>query len=292
MSLVYDKLPMINRQLICLLLLLFVWITPSVGEQTQGGICDNPLSDQELVKLFKQNTLKQLALEFGDEGIFVYGIEPYVIDEVLLRVEAYAKYPRPGQKELATMRVTGWVSRCLGTTVIRGNTWLADGSLMVPRYAGEKMQGKGLQWGKADAPMRFIVYVDSRCPHCHRLISYARELVESGKVFLDVRQVAYLEDVDAAITDTRLLETSLVLGDAKTVADDAYLELLNGFANETPVNTSGTDYKSAMEIIKTNTSTAKGILRIITVPAVFVQEPEHNHQYRQMGYWEINRIFQ
>ena len=283
---------MINRQLMCLLVSLFTWTVPSASERAHDSICAKPLSDQEVVKIFKQNTLKQLALEFGDAGIFVYDIEPFAIDNVLLRVEAFAKYPRPGQKQLATMRVTGWVSRCQGTTIIRGNTWLADGGLMVPRYAGEKMEGKGLQWGKADAPMRFIVYVDSRCPHCHRLISYARELVESGKVFLDVRQVAYLEDVDAAITDTRLLETSLVLGDAKTVADDAYLELLNGFANETPVNTSGTDYKSAMEIIKTNTSTAKGILRIITVPAVFVQEPEHNHQYRQMGYWEINRIFQ
>lgn len=190
------------------------------------------------------------------------------------------------------MRVTGWVSRCQGATIIRGNTWLADGSLMVPRYAGDKMQGKGLQWGQADAPLRFIVYVDSRCPHCHRLISYAKELVKSGKVFLDVRQVAYLEDVDAAITDTRLLETSLVLGDAKLVADDTYLELLNGFANETPVNASGKDYEVAREIIKINTSTAKELLHIITVPAVFVQEPEHNNQYRQMGYWEINRIFQ
>lgn len=282
---------MINRQLACLLLL-FSWTSLSASEQAPDSICGNPLSDQELVELFKQNTLRQLALEFGDAGIFVYDIEPFAIDNVLLRVEAYAKYPRPGQKELATMRVTGWVSRCQGTTIIRGNTWLADGSLMVSRYAGEKMQGKGLQWGKSDAPMRFIVYVDSRCPHCHRLISYAKELVESGKAFLDVRQVAYLEDVDAAITDTRLLETSLVLGDAKTVADDAYLELLNGFANETPVNASGKDYEAAREIIKTNTSTAKEILHIITVPAVFVQEPEHNSQYRQMGYWEINRIFQ
>ena len=281
-----------RRWLIGLLLIMLGAFPASASEKRQDNFCSQPLSRQTIAELFKQNTLKQLAMEFGDTGLFVYGMEQFSIDDVLVRVEAYAKYPRFGQKELATMRVTGWVSSCQGTTIIRGNTWLADGTLMVPRYAAETLQGKGLHWGKPNAPQRFIVYVDSRCPHCHRLISYAKTLVESGKVFLDIRQVAYLEDVDAAVIDTRFLETGVIAGQDKKITDEQYLELLNGFANETTVDKTSAVYQHARKTISTNTSTAKEILHAITVPAVLIQEPEHNNQYRQMGYWEINRIFQ
>lgn len=281
-----------NLRWLFLLVLLICCHAASASEQQQDVICSQPLSEQKVIETFKRNALKQLALEFGDAGLFVYGLTAFVVDDVLMRVEGYAKYPRPGQKELATMRLTGWVSRCQGTTIVRGNTWLADGALVVARYAGDTLKGVGLHWGKPNAPKRFIVYVDSRCPHCHRLISYAKKLVESGEVFLDVRQVAYLEDADAAITDTRLLETSLVLGNKKMITDNEYLELLNGFANEFAVNKTGAAYKKAQKIIRTNTATAKEILHIITVPAVLVREPDHNNQYRQMGYWEVNRIFQ
>jgi glutaredoxin len=283
---------MISRRIICLCVLLLGCLSVSANEQQREIVCRQALADHDVMRLFKQNTLKQLALEFGGAGLFVYDMQSIAVDDVLVRVEAYAKYPRPGQKELATMRVTGWVSRCQGTTIIRGNTWLADGTLKVARYAAETLKGKGLQWGKADAPQRFIVYVDSRCPHCHRLISYAQKLVESGAVFLDVRQVAYLEDVDAAIIDSRLSETGLVLGGDRKVSDDAYLEYLNGSANENMVEKTGAAYAEAREIIQTNTRTAKELLHVITVPAVLILEPEHNNQYRQMGYWEINRIFQ
>lgn len=274
------------------LMLLMCCHKVSANALQQDVICAQPLSEQKVVEIFKQNSLKQLALEFGDAGLFVYDLTPFEVDGVLVRVEGYAKYPRPGQKDLATMRLIGWVSRCHGTTIVRGNTWLADGTLVVARYSENSLKGKGLHWGKPDAPKQFIVYVDSRCPHCHRLISYAKALVESGEAFLDVRQVAYLEDFDAAVTDTRLLETSLVLGDKKTITDDAYLELLNGFANEIVVDKTGVAYEKAQKIIETNTATAKEVLHIITVPAVLVREPDQDNQYRQMGYWEVNRIFQ
>ena len=272
--------------------LLLTYSSVFADQKQQDHLCGQPLSDQAIIKSFKQNTLRQLALEFGDAGLFVYDIEHYEIDDLLVRVEAYAKYPRPGQKELATMRVKAWVSRCKGTTVVRGNTWLADGTLVVPRYAANDLAGNGLQWGNPNAPMRFIVYLDSRCPHCHRLISYAKKLIDSGKVFLDIRQVAYLEDIDAAITDTRLLESSLVLGETKKISDDEYLDLLSGFPNESTISLVGDSYEKAKNFLQLNTKTAQEILHIITVPAVFIQEKEHKNHYRQMGYWEINRIFQ
>ena len=190
------------------------------------------------------------------------------------------------------MRVKAWVSRCQGATIVRGNTWLADGTLVVPRFTAKQLTGNGLHWGDPNAPLRFIVYLDSRCPHCHRLISYAKKLIDAGKVFLDIRQVAYLEDVDEAIIDTRLLETSLILNDAKKITDDEYLDLLSGFPNETTIEMKGAAYERARKFLQSNTKTAQELLHIITVPAVYIQETEHNNHYRQMGYWEINRIFQ
>jgi glutaredoxin len=274
------------------LVLMFAGHTVLAGQVQQNNICSQPLSDESVLKLFKQNTLKQLALEFGNTGLFIYDIDHSAVDDTLVRIEAYAKYPRPGQQALATMRVKAWVSRCQGTTIIRGNTWLADGSLMAPRFSAKQLNGSGLHWGDSNAQQRFIIYLDSRCPHCHRLIAYAKKLVETGKVFLDIRQVAYLEDVDEAITDTRLLETSLVLADRKKITDDEYLDLLSGFPNETAIELKGGEYQKARKFLESNTNTAQKVLHIVTVPAVFIQEKEHENHYRQLGYWEINRIFQ
>ena len=281
-----------KKRWLWLLMLMLVGSSLLAGEKQQGGLCSQPLSEQMVIDLFKKSTLKLLALEFGDAGLFVYDIEHFAVDQVLSRVEAYAKYPRPGQKSLSTMRVKAWVSRCHGTTIIRGNTWLADGSLVVPRYAAKDLVGKGLGWGDPNAPMRFIIYLDSRCPHCHRLISYAKKLVDAGKVFLDIRQVAYLEEIDEAITDTRLLETSLILEGVKKITDEEYLDLLSGFPNEAEIEMKGPAYDQAKTFLQSNTKTARDMLHIITVPAVFIQERGHNNHYRQMGYWEINRIFQ
>ncbi|WP_455219085.1 thioredoxin domain-containing protein [Kaarinaea lacus] len=281
-----------NKCWLWFLILMLAGSSVLAGQNQQVGLCAQPLSDQVVIDVFKKNTLKQLALEFGENGLFVYDIEHFAVDQVLSRVEAYAKYPRPGQKSLSTMRVEAWVSRCQGTTIIRGNSWLADGTLVVPRYAAKDLVGEGLGWGDPNAPMRFIVYLDSRCPHCHRLISYAKKLVDAGKVFLDIRQVAYLEEIDEAITDTRLLETSLILNGVKKITDDEYLDLLSGFPNEAEIEMKGAAYDQARVFLQSNTKTARDLLHIITVPAVFIQEREHNNHYRQMGYWEINRIFQ
>ena len=283
----------ITVQLLLVIFLIVAFAGPvSAMSKQPPPICSQPLSDERVVTLFKQNALKQLALEFGDKGLFIYELEHTPVDNVMVRVEAYAKYPKPGQKDLATMRVKGWVSRCSGTTIIRGNSWLADGTLQVPRYAAENLVGGGLQWGDPNAPLRFIVYLDSRCPHCHRLISYAKKLVEKGEVFIDLRQVAYLESVEEAVVDTRLWETSLVKQAAEEISDDEYLELLGGFANEEKNKVDNPAYHAAKKLIQTNTATAQKILHITTVPGVLIQEKAYRDQYRKMGYWEINRIFQ
>ena len=278
--------------LVCLFCLPSLVFAADNAAASQNDQCANPLSDDEVKAVFKKNALNQLALEFGEAGAFVYEIELFAIDSVMVNLESYARYQKPGQKDLARMRLKGWVSRCGGTTIIRGNNWLADGTLKVQRYAAKDLKGQGLIWGKRDAPMQFIVYVDSRCPHCHRLIDYARKLVEEGKVMLDIRQVAYLEEKQDAILDTKLSESSLVIKNNPGVSDKNYLEMLEGNANVEDIETSSMAYKKALKLIRQNTETAEKILHIITVPGVLVREKEHNNLYRKMGYWEINRIFQ
>lgn len=255
-------------------------------------LCSNPLNDHEVVKVFKQNALNQLALEFGKDGIFVYEVSTFAIDDVLTEVQAYARYPKPGQKDLARMRLKAWVSRCNGATVIRGNTWLADGTLKVLRYAEHELKGRGFLWGSQDAPLRFIVYLDSRCPHCHRLIEYAKKLVAQGKVLLDLRQVAYLEKKEEAVQDTLFSKTSLFVSKESAVDDQLYLEMLAGNNSVDELETNTQEYRDALNLITQNTDTAEKLLHIVTVPGVLIQEKEHNNQYRKMGYWEINRIFQ
>jgi len=274
-------------------LLIYLLVYPVVVfSATDNQICGSPLSDSEIIKVFKQNALNQLALDFGKDGIFVYDVSTFVIDDVLIEVESYARYPKPGQKDLARMRLKGWVSRCNGTTVIRGNTWLADGTLKVLRYDEKELEGRGLLWGREDAPMRFIVYLDSRCPHCHRLIEYAKKLVAEGKVLLDLRQVAYLEKKEEAIQDTLLYKTSLFMKKDPAVTDELYLEMMGGNNSVDEINTKTREYRDAIKLITQNTNTAEKVLHIVTVPGVLIQEKEHNNQYRKMGYWEINRIFQ
>jgi glutaredoxin len=276
-----------------LLLLTVLLVFPgSVFCAESAELCKSPLTDKDVIKIFKQNTLNQLALEFGRDGSFVYDVEMFLVDDTLTGLEAYARYPKPGQKDLARMRFKGWVNRCSGTTVVRGNTWLADGTLKVRRYSVDEMKGRGLLWGNKDAPLRFIVYLDSRCPHCHRLIEYARKLVAEGKVLLDLRQVAYLEKSEEAIQDTLLSRSSLVVKDNPPVNDEEYLELLAGNNSADDIKTDSQEYRDALKLINQNTKTAEKVLHIITVPGVLIQEKEQGNQYRKMGYWEINRIFQ
>lgn len=280
---------------ICLVLIGCLPVVAFAADSDAGdkfGQCEKLLSDQEVKKVYKQNALNQLGLEFGQAGSFVYEISLFTVDPLLVKVESYARYQKPGQKDLARMRLKAWVNRCNGTTIIRSNTWLADGTLKVRRYSKQELQGEGLIWGKRDAPMRFIVYLDSRCPHCHRLIDYARKLVEQGKAMLDLRQVAYLEKKQEAIQDTMLLQSSLVNKNNPAVNDQEYLEMLEGNNNVDEINTDSKAYAEALRLIEQNTETAEKVLHIITVPGVLIQEKKHNNLYRKMGYWEINRIFQ
>lgn len=272
------------------LILLFLLLVPEVSLAER--LCSSPLSDKRVAEVFKQSALKQLALEFGGNRNFVYDIIQSSVDDTLVRVEAFARYQKPGQKDLARMRLKSWVSRCNGTTIIRGNTWLANGSLEVRRYSEQELKGRGLEWGHKDAPLRFIVYVDSRCPHCHRLIDYARKLVEAGKVFLDIRQVAYLEDKKDAVSDTQLPRTRLIVKNNASLDDETYLRMLSGESSEEELQAGGLGYKRALQLISENTATAEKILHIISVPGVLIQEKDHQNLYRKMGYWEINRIFQ
>lgn len=282
----------ISLRLLFILIVSATAVTQTHAGETASSPCSQPLTDGQVISVFKRSALNQLALEFGDAGLFVYELEHEPVDDTLVRVEGYAKYPKPGQKDLATMRIKGWVSRCSGTAIVRGNTWLVDGTLQVTRYDAKDLAGKGLHWGDPAAPLHFIVYLDSRCPHCHRLISYARKLVKNGKVFLDLRQVAYLENVQSAVSDTHYWQTALVKGAQATVSDDDYLELLGGFADDQLIKQNSPAYHKAVKLIETNTATAKDMLHIITVPGVLIQEKDHQGQYRRMGYWEINRIFQ
>jgi len=287
----YVYLSSVSQKLACVLLMIVPIL--ALGEQTANeAICASVLSDEDTSKIFKQNAVNQLALEFGGDGVFVYDINRFSVDSTLTELEAYARYPQPGQKELARIRIKGWVNRCSGTTVIRGSTWLRDGTLKVLRYSEQELKGRGFIWGKNDAPLKFIVYLDSRCPHCHRLIDYAKKLVEQGKVQLDLRQVAYLEKREEAILDTQLSKTSLVLKENPVVDDNLYLEMLGGNNNTDSVDTKAPAYRDALKLINENTLTAEKVLHIITVPGVLVQEKAYNNQYRKMGYWEINRIFQ
>lgn len=283
------KIPHYKFPAVVLLLLFFPLLAQAASSKP---LCSKPLTDSEIIKIYKINALKQLALEFGGEGSFVYDIMRFPVDEIMVGLESYARYQKPGQKEASRMRLKAWVNRCNGTTIIRGNSWLADGTLKVVRYSEGQLPGRGLVWGAKDAPLRFIVYLDSRCPHCHRLIDYARDLVKQGKVQLDLRQVAYLEKKEEAIMDTRLSQTGLVLKGQAPVDDNAYLEMLGGENNVEEIDTGDQGYRDAMKLIEENTRTAEKVLHIITVPTVLVQEKDHDNQYRKMGYWEVNRIFQ
>jgi len=290
------KSTIVNAKYGYFLMTLGILICPGlVLASNQASLCDNPASDDSIKEIFKQNAMKQLALDFGDGKKFIFDIEIVPIDTVMVRVESYAKYPRPGLKQgqldYATMRLRAWVSRCQGTTIIQGNSWLADGTLVVNRYSAEQLTGKGLLWGNPNAVQRFIVFVDSRCQHCHRLLSYAAKLVDSGKVFLDIRQVAYLETVEQALKDSGLGESGLVVSKNPGVSNEELLDRLSGLTGDESSITNSQAHKDAKTIIEANTEIAQKKLHIITVPGVYLQEKNYNDQYRALGHWEINRIF-
>jgi hypothetical protein len=259
--------------------------------RTNAEFCDRPLSEKSVQKLFIKTLNKQIVLEFGKGPIDTYQIKQTLVGNDLVRFDSLLDYNKPGEESKSTMKVTAYISRCEGTTIIRGNTWFADGSLVVPRYRSAEIPGRGLILGVKNAPRKIIVFVDSRCPHCHRLISYARKLANKGLVRIDFRQIALLETVAESIVDSKLSETSLVLGNKSLVTDSDYLDMISGFSNESPIKTKNQEYKRAVSLIKLNTKTAREVLYITSVPMVLIQE-ENQELYRIMGYWEMNRLFQ
>lgn len=276
------------------ILYLFIWIgfsfiSPSAAAK---GFCDHPIQDEQINAHFEKLALKQMALEFGSEGLELYGTQHENVGPDLVRVEAFLKFRKPGRVDFTTMRIKGWISRCMGTLIIQGNTWLADGTLAVPRYTPEELQGKGLILGKPDAPTRIIAFVDSRCPQCHKLIGYARELIKDGKIRIELRQTAFLEPAEEAIKDTRLFETRVVMK-GKPIVDDAdYLEMLGEFNSDADVDVNSTEYKQGLSIINANTKTARDVLHLTTVPGVLLMDDAKMGAYRLTSYWEMNRLFQ
>lgn len=282
----------IQLRLVLPCLAVLMSLAPVAQAAQPGQICATPLADSAIEKIFRQNLLNQLAMEFGKQHLALDDISQSPVSADLVRVEAEAQHRRPGSVEPTRTRVVGWVSRCLGTTLVRNQTWLADGTLSVPRFTAAQLSGQGITIGKPDAPIQLIAFVDSRCPNCHRLISYAMALAKTGKLYLELRQVAYLETVDEALRDARLFETRLVQGDQASLDDTGYLEYLGGFASDEETDKQAGVYKTAANILKNNTRIARTILHISAVPGVLLQEKDRENTWRLLGYWELNRMMQ
>jgi len=269
--------------------------------------CARPIAEKDITVFFERSAKLQLKLEFGDGPIKISRLKPMKVGPSLVRVDGQATLRKPGREDQTEKRITGWVERCQGVVIIRGNTWLADGTLSVPRYTREQLHGRGLVLGKPEAPLHLIAFVDSRCPHCHRLMGYAFQLVESGKVYIEVRQTAFLETAKEALQDTRLHETSLIKrvtskdggkenSDAKTsvveTSDADYFEMLSGLSNDENIPVTAPGFDKALSLLKKNTKTARDVLGITNVPALLVLDNKKDGRYRLAGYWEMNRLLQ
>lgn len=264
--------------------------------------CARPIAEEEIAVFFERSARLQLKLEFGDGPIKISRLKSMRVGPSLVRVDGQATLRKPGRKDPSEKRITGWVERCQGVVIIRGNTWLTDGTLVVPRYTRKQLHGRGLVLGKQEAPLHLIAFVDSRCPHCHRLMGYAVQLVESGKIYIEIRQTAFLETAKEALQDTRLLETSLIKLSARgdsgnknnrvEISDADYLEMLGGLSNEDDIPVTTPGYDEALALLKQNTKTARNVLGITNVPALLVLDNKKDGQYRLAGYWEMNRLLQ
>jgi ribosomal protein S14 len=259
--------------------------------RTNSEFCNKSLAESKIKALFVNALNNQIVLEFGKKPIDIYQIKQKLIGNDLVRVDSFFDYKKPGEESPSTKNITAFLSRCEGTTIIRGNSWLADGSLVVPRYQSREISGRGLILGVKNAPRKIIVYVDSRCPHCHRLIAYARELAKKGLLRIDIRQIALLETTAESLADSMLSESRLVLGKESSIPDSDYLDMISGFSNKSKIRTETKGYKQAYSLIKQNTKTAQEVLYITSVPMVLIQEGD-DELYRTMGYWEMNRLFQ
>jgi hypothetical protein len=264
----------------------------SLGASAAEDACPRRLADGEIPGHFDRLARLQLQLEYGAARFEIDKVEVHAVDAALARVEARIQVSRAEAGSAATFWVRGWFNRCEGTLILRGNAWLADGTLVAPRYTKAQLPGQGIVFGDDKAPLRVIAFVDSRCPHCHRLIGYARELLKKGALQIEVRQVAYLETAVEAVKDTRIHETALIHSGLGALGAEAYLDMLSEFNNTLDVDTSAPAYERGLALIQTNTQTARDVLHVTTVPTVLVLDRPQSGEYRLTTLAELNRLFQ
>lgn len=270
----------------------FVFLVFCLGlalETSAQEIC-SPLPPAKLNAVFKRLALKQLQLEFGPK-VEVAQFRPSPIGQDLIRMDFVGRYIKPGRAEYSEDPLSGWITRCRGTVIFRGHTWLASGELDVPRFTREQLLGTGVKFGNPKAKTHVIAFVDSRCSQCHRLISYAKELIKNKSIYIEFIQVAYLESVEEAVQDTQLVKSRLILGKRSNISDEEYLDMISGFAADEQL-IKDKNYNAAINMIKQNTQTAKQLLNIRLVPGVLVSDRDSPRQYRLAAFWEMNRIFQ
>jgi len=272
---------------------LIVFLLLAHGAHVQAeNFCSQPVPDGKIDKHFEALALKQMALEFGQDELELSGTQHYPVGPDLVRVESFLKFRKPGRENLSLMRIKGWISRCRGTLIIRGNTWLADGTLSVQRYQKSDLPGGGFIFGDKSAPVHVVAFVDSRCPQCHRLIGYMRELVKDGEMYIELRQTAFLETSAEAVQDTQLHLTGKFDSTAPLISQADYVEFLGGFSSDDKADVNSQAYKSALAMIEENTRTARQVLHITSVPGVLVLDDKKDQAYRLTSFWEMNRLFQ
>lgn len=279
---------MIRRLFAVLLLSLAIQLSAFAAE----NICAQPLADQDAPAHFTRLARLQMAMEYGTATVDIRKVQLHPVDRDVVRMDAFVQVTKIGADNAASFWITGWLSRCQGTLIVRGNTWLADGRLVTPRYTVQQLPGRGLVLGKDTAPLKVIAFVDSRCPHCHRLIAYARDLLKIGAIRIEFRQVAYLETAVEAVKDARLYETSLFNTRPGGLGAEDYLDMVGELNSTLEVDANAPDYEKALALIQTNTSTARDVLHVSAVPAVLILDKKQTGEYRLAGLAEMNRLFQ
>ena len=273
-------------------LLLSMCMQCPVSVSAAENICARPLAERDAPAHFTRLARLQMALEYGKAGVDFSQVELHPVDRDVMRVDAFVQVTKADAGNAASLWITGWLSRCQGTLIVRGNTWLADGRLVTPRFTLRQLPGRGLALGKDDAPLNVIAFVDSRCPHCHRLIGYARDLLKQGAIRIEFRQVAYLETAVEAVKDARLYETELFKPRPAALSADAYLDMVGELNSTLEADVNAPAYAKALALIQTNTATARAVLHVSAVPAVLVLDKKTSGEYRLTGLAEMNRLLQ
>lgn len=255
-----------------------------------GEFCTKPLTDAQVKQQFNQLARKQLSLDFGAE-VNLDQMQVFAVSPALARVDASVRFRKPGKTQIEQDNIAGWISRCDGTVIINNHTWLRNGRLKVPSYQKTQLAGRGIVLGRAQAPIKLIAFVDSRCPHCHHLIEYAKKLIDAGELQIEYRQVAYLENTGDAVADTQLHETALVNVAGAKVDSAPYIEMLGGANASENVDQKNPAFVRAVALIEENSHVARKILGFSTVPGVLIYD-SNLKGYRKTSYWEMNRLFQ